>query len=72
VAGESDPTLPVLEILPDGSYRSVLVNRKTGGKARGQLAGRTDYGAARTKCRNESAPTREPQGHAILAELQPR
>jgi hypothetical protein len=32
-----DLTLPVLEILPDGSYRSVLVNPKTGPKARKQL-----------------------------------
>jgi hypothetical protein len=32
-------TLPVLEILPDGSYRSVLVNPKTGGKARAALIG---------------------------------
>jgi hypothetical protein len=30
-------TLPVLEILPDGSYRSVLVNPKIGGKARAAL-----------------------------------
>jgi hypothetical protein len=34
---KADLTLPVLEILPDGSYRSVLVNPKTGGKARKQL-----------------------------------
>ena len=31
---KADLTLPVLELLPDGSYRSVLVNPKTGGKAR--------------------------------------
>jgi Insertion element 4 transposase N-terminal/Transposase DDE domain len=30
----ADLTLPVLELLPDGSYRSVLVNPKTSGKAR--------------------------------------
>jgi hypothetical protein len=34
---KSDLTLPVLELLPDGSYRSVLVNPKTGGKARRAL-----------------------------------
>jgi hypothetical protein len=34
---KADLTLPVLELLPDGSYRSVLVNPKTGGKARKQL-----------------------------------
>jgi Insertion element 4 transposase N-terminal/Transposase DDE domain len=34
---KADLTLPVLELLPDGSYRSVLVNPKTGGKARNQL-----------------------------------
>jgi hypothetical protein len=31
---KSDLALPVLEILPDGSYRSVLVNPRIGGKAR--------------------------------------
>ena len=36
---KSDLTLPVLELLPDGSYRSVLVRPKTGGKARAQLTG---------------------------------
>ena len=34
---KSDLTLPVLEILPDGSYRSVLVNPKIKGKARQAL-----------------------------------
>jgi Insertion element 4 transposase N-terminal/Transposase DDE domain len=34
---KADLTLPVLEILPDGSYRSVLVNPKTGGKVRQRL-----------------------------------
>ena len=34
---KSDLRLPVLELLPDGSYRSVLINPKTGGKARQQL-----------------------------------
>jgi Insertion element 4 transposase N-terminal len=34
---KADLTLPVLELLPDGSYRSVLVNPKTGGKARQAL-----------------------------------
>jgi hypothetical protein len=36
---KADLTLPVLELLPDGSYRSVLVNPKTGGKARQALIG---------------------------------
>jgi Insertion element 4 transposase N-terminal/Transposase DDE domain len=34
---KSDLRLPVLELLPDGSYRSVLVSPKIRGKARGQL-----------------------------------
>jgi hypothetical protein len=34
---KSDLTLPVLELLPDGSYRWVLVNPKIGGNARKQL-----------------------------------
>ena len=34
---KSDLTLPVLELLLDGSYRSVLVSPKITGKARGQL-----------------------------------
>ena len=34
---KADLTLPVLELLPDGSYSSVLVNPKIRGKARRQL-----------------------------------
>jgi len=34
---KADLTLPVLELLPDGSYRSALVNPKIRGKARQQL-----------------------------------
>src|SRR6266704_2091546 len=34
---KADLRLPVLELLPDGSYRSVLVNPKITGKARGKL-----------------------------------
>src|SRR5215831_11582602 len=34
---KADPTLPVLELLPDGSYSSVLVNPKIKGKARQAL-----------------------------------
>ena len=34
---KSDLTLPVLEILQDGSYRSVLVSPKIKGRARQQL-----------------------------------
>jgi hypothetical protein len=34
---KADLTLPVLELLPDGSYRSVLVNPKIRGKARQAL-----------------------------------
>jgi len=34
---KSDLRLPVLELLPDGSYRSVLVNPKVTGKARQKL-----------------------------------
>jgi hypothetical protein len=36
---KSDLRLPVLELLPDGSYRSVLVSPKITGKARQQLIG---------------------------------
>jgi hypothetical protein len=34
---KADLTLPVLDLLPDGSYSSVLVNPKASGKARHQL-----------------------------------
>jgi DDE family transposase len=34
---KADLRLPALELLPDGSYRSMLVNPKIGGKARKQL-----------------------------------
>jgi hypothetical protein len=34
---KADLSLPALEILPDGSYRSVLVNPKVSGRARQQL-----------------------------------
>ncbi len=34
---KADLRLPVLQLLPDGSYRSVLVNPKIGGKARQKL-----------------------------------
>jgi hypothetical protein len=34
---KADVPLPVLDLLPDGSYSSVLVNPKVSGKARGQL-----------------------------------
>jgi hypothetical protein len=34
---KSNLRLPVLELLPDGSYRSVLISPKTGAKARQQL-----------------------------------
>ena len=36
---KADLTLPVLELLPDGSYSSVLVNPKVRGKARQALLG---------------------------------
>jgi len=36
---KADLALPVLQILPDGSYLSVLVNPKIGGKARQALTG---------------------------------
>jgi len=36
---KSDLTLPVLELLPDGSYRSVLISPKITGKARELLIG---------------------------------
>jgi hypothetical protein len=36
---KSDLTLPVLELLPDASYRSVLISPKITGKARDRLIG---------------------------------
>jgi Insertion element 4 transposase N-terminal len=42
---KADLTLPVLEILPDGSYRSVLVNPQTRGKARQALIDAARAGA---------------------------
>jgi hypothetical protein len=46
---KADMTLPVLELLPDGSYRSVLISPKITGKARHKLieAARAGGGARR-------------------------
>jgi hypothetical protein len=43
---KADLTLPVLELLPDGSYSPVLVNPKIRGKARQALIGATELPAA--------------------------
>jgi hypothetical protein len=43
-AGRSDLTLPVLDLLPDGSCRSVLISPKITGKARELLTGAAHAG----------------------------
>ena len=73
---KSDLTLPVLDLLPDGSYRSVLVRPKTGGKARARLiedarAGQDlDEGKARhIRVIEYEVPDREGDGKGELIAL---
>ena len=73
---KSDLRLPVLELLPDGSYRSVLVNPKITGKARGKLieaarAGEDlDPGKARhVRVIEYDVPDREADGKGELIAL---
>ena len=73
---KSDLRLPVLELLPDGSYRSVLVNPKITGKARGKLieaarAGEDlDPGKARhVRVIEYEVPDREADGKGELIAL---
>jgi hypothetical protein len=73
---KSDLRLPVLELLPDGSYRSVLVNPKITGKARGKLieAARTgedlDPGKARpVRVIEYEVPGRDGDGKGELIAL---
>jgi hypothetical protein len=57
---KADLSLPVLEVLPDGSYRSVLVNPKISGKARQRL-----IEAARAGRDLDEARARYVPGHRI-------
>jgi len=73
---KSDLRLPVLELLPDGSYRSVLIDPKIRGKARQQLAaaaragGDLDEGKARhVRVVEYEVPDREGDGKGELIAL---
>ena len=73
---KADLTLPVLETLPDGSYRSVLVNPKIRGKARQALieAARAGQGLDEDKARyvrvvEYEVPDREGDGKGELIAL---
>jgi hypothetical protein len=59
---KADLTLPVLELLPDGSYRSVLVNPKTGGKARAALIGAARAGGGPGRGEGPLCPGRRVRG----------
>jgi hypothetical protein len=72
----SDLTLPVLEILPDGSYRSVLVNPRIAGKARQALTDAARDGedldearAAAVRVVEYEVPDREGDGKGELIAL---
>ena len=73
---KADLRLPVLDLLPDGSYRSVLVSPKIGGKARQKLvdAARRGEGLDRDKARyvrviEYEVPDREGDGKGELIAL---
>jgi hypothetical protein len=73
---KADLALPVLELLPDGSYRSVLVNPRIGGKARKQLveAARAGKDLEEDKARHVrvveyTVPDREGDGKGELIAL---
>ena len=73
---KADLTLPVLETLPDGSYRSVLVNPKIRGKARQALieAARAGQGLDEDKARyvrviEYEVPDREGDGKGEVIAL---
>jgi hypothetical protein len=73
---KSDLTLPVLGLLPDGSYRSVLVSPKITGKARDQLieaaraGGDLDPGRARRiRVVEYEVPDRDGDGNGELIAL---
>ena len=73
---KSDLALPVLEILPDGSYRSVLVSPRTGGRARQALIDAARAGedldegkAAAVRVVEYEVPDREGDGKGELIAL---
>ena len=73
---KSDLALPVLEILPDGSYRSVLVSPRTGGRARQALIDAARGGedldegkAAAVRVIEYEVPDREGDGKGELIAL---
>ena len=73
---KSDLALPVLEILPDGSYRSVLVSSRIGGRARQALIDAARAGedldedkAAAVRVIEYEVPDREGDGKGELIAL---
>jgi hypothetical protein len=73
---KADLTLPVLELLPDGSYFSVLVNQKIGGKARQALIGAARAGkdleegkARRVRVVEYEVPDRDGDGNGEMIAL---
>jgi hypothetical protein len=73
---KSDLRLPVLELLPDGSYTSVLVNPRIRGKARAALIGTARAGedldpgqARRVRVIEYTIPDREGDGKGELITL---
>jgi hypothetical protein len=73
---KADLRLPVLALLPDGSYSSVLVNPKTGGKARRQLIDAARAGldleedkARRVRVVEYEVPDRDGDGQGELIAL---
>jgi hypothetical protein len=73
---KADLTLPVLELLPDGSYFSVLVNPKIGGKARQALIGAARAGedleedkARRVRVVEYEVPDRDGDGNGEVIAL---
>jgi Insertion element 4 transposase N-terminal/Transposase DDE domain len=72
----ADLTLPVLELLPDGSYFSMLVNPKIGGKARQALIGAARAGedleedkARRVRVVEYEVPDRDGDGNGEVIAL---
>jgi hypothetical protein len=73
---KADLALPVLELLPDGSYRSMLVNPKIRGKARQQLIAAARAGedldedeARRVRVIEYEVPDRDGDGNGELIAL---
>ncbi len=73
---KADLRLPVLDLLPDGSYRSVLVNPRVTGKARGKLIEAARWGgdldgdkARHVRVIEYEVPDREGDGKGELIAL---